>query len=255
MKHELRHMLRLSNSVYGGLLVVVVCSMLGSSRPATAGVVMSQLPDASVWPGNPVHTTTLGQNLQTVFNIEVTIGPNGAATHTFTPTTSFQLDKFIIRAAGAPTTGLLYLVENPVGGTEADGFVNLGSEAVPFGPRLISALPFTFNGTATRTLLEFDLTGSDQVMLNAGTKYAIDLRNTGTGTMYWLRDINPYSGGNIYARNPVNPGAPGERFDVAGGRRDGALALYAVPEPASLLLVAAALLAASGQTRRGKRCA
>jgi len=229
--------------------VAVACLMLSGYQPALSGVVMSQLPDAPAWPGNPVHTTTLALNLQTDFNIEVTIGPNGAATHTFTPTTSFQLDKFIIRAAGAPTTGLLYLVENPVGGTEADGFVNLGSETVPFGARLISALPFTFHGTATRTLLEFDLTGSDQVMLNAGTKYAIDLRNTGTGTMYWLRDINPYSGGNIYARNPINPSNPGERFDVAGGRRDGALALYAVPEPGAMQWVAAALLAATGLMR------
>jgi hypothetical protein len=127
----------------------------------------------------------------------------------------------MIRAAGAPTTGELYLFQEPVGGTEADGFVNVG-----FSTSLLnggSALPFSFSGTGTRTLLEFDLLGANEITLEAGVTYALDLRNTGAGTMYWTRDANPYSGGNIYAQNPA---PDGQRFDVAGGRRDGALAVY-----------------------------
>jgi hypothetical protein len=197
------------------------------------GMTVSNVPDSSAWPGTPVHTTTGAANLTTAFDEEVTLGfaqpefmfPGGAAAHTFTPDTTFKLDKLMIRAAGAPTTGELSLYQIPAGqgGTEADGFVNVG----PSTP-LISGLPFTFDGTAERTLLEFDLLGSNEIMLQAGVLYAIDLRNTGTGDMFWMRgDTNEYSGGNIYARNPE---VDTQRFDVLeGGRRDGALALYAAP--------------------------
>jgi hypothetical protein len=192
------------------------------------GLVTSNNPDAAAWPGSPVHTTTGSEDLQSVFNIEVTLGPGGAVAHTFTPDTSFKLDKFMIRAAGSPTNGELYLFQEPTGGTEADGFVNVG-----FSTSLLNGgnpLPFSFSGTGTRTILEFDLMGDNEITLQAGVKYAIDLRNTGGGTMYWMRGINPYSGGNIYAQNPA---PDGQRFDVVGGsqRRDGSLALF-VPPPA-----------------------
>ncbi len=195
--------------------------------PGPPTLVVSNTPDGTAWPPTPVHTTTGSTNLQTDFNTEVALDPGGAATQTFTPDTTFKLDKFMIRAAGAPTTGELYLIQEPVGGTEADGFVNVG-----FGNSLLSALPFTFSGTTgtDRTLLEFDLLGNSEITLQAGVKYAIDLRNTGSGSMYWMRDENPYAGGNIYALNP----APGtERFDVVGGdvRRDAALAFYAAGIP------------------------
>jgi hypothetical protein len=188
------------------------------------GMVTSNVADAAAWPGAPVHTTTGSSNLQTDFNTEVTLGPGGAVTHTFTPDATLTLDKFMIRAAGAPTTGELYLYQEPVGGTEADGFVNVG-----FSTSLLnggSALPFSFSGTATRTLLEFDLLDANEITLEAGVTYALDLRNTGGGTMYWTRDANPYSGGNIYAQNPA---PDGQRFDVADGRRDGALAIFGTP--------------------------
>jgi hypothetical protein len=193
------------------------------------GMTVSNQADGAAWPGTPVHTTTGAANLQTDFNSEVTLNaaqpqlpyPGGAATHTFTPDTTFKLDKFMIRAAGAPTTGELYLYQNPNGGSESDGYVNVSQSTAT----LLAALPFTFSGTETRTLLEFDLLGSNEVTLQAGVEYAIDLRNTGTGEMYWMRGENPYSGGNIYV---IGADTGTERFDVAGdGRRDAALALYA----------------------------
>jgi hypothetical protein len=189
------------------------------------GMIVSNQPDATAWPGAPVHTTTGASNLQTAFDTVVALDPGGALTHTFTPDTTFKLDKFMIRAAGAPTTGELYLYQEPVGGTESDGFVNVAFVA---GTPL-AALPFTFDGTATRTLLEFDLLGNNEITLQAGVKYAIDLRNTGSGTMFWTRgDTNDYSGGNIYTQ--ANAAGDTQRFDVVGeGRRDGALALYAPP--------------------------
>lgn len=182
-------------------------------------------PDALQWPATPVHVTTTGStNLPADFNTEVTLDPGGAATQTFTPDSTFKLDKLMIRAAGAPTTGELYLVQvDPAqGGTEADGFVN-----VDFGSQLLTGLPFTFSGTTgtDRTLLEFDLLGDKEITLQQGVLYALDLRNTGAGSMYWMRDENPYAGGNVYGANPA---LTGNRNDVAGGgRRDASLALFA----------------------------
>jgi hypothetical protein len=185
------------------------------------GLIVTSRPDAATWPGSPVHTTTGTSNLTTDWNTEVTIAAGRAATQTFTPDKTFKLDKFMIRAAGAPTTGELYIFQAPQGGTEADGFVDVAS-----GTSLVTAVPFSFSGTADRTLLEFDLTGSNEITLQAGVEYAIDIRNTGSDSMYWMRDENPYAGGNIYAQNDFTTDT--QRFDVAGdGRRDGALALFA----------------------------
>jgi hypothetical protein len=202
-----------------------------SPNPVEGGLTNYQLPDAATWPGAPVHvTTTTSTNLQVDFNTEATIGVGGGVTQTFTPTEAVTLDGFAIRVAGAPTTGEMYLYRNPTGGSEADGYVNNGfNEGV-----LLEALPFTFDGTETRSFLVFDLLDGAEITLEAGVEYSIDLRNTGEGEMYWMRStaepfLNAYTGGNIYARNPIVEGNEGERFDVAGGgRRDGTLALYEV---------------------------
>jgi hypothetical protein len=169
----------------------------------------------------------------------------GGITHTFVPDSTFVLDGFAIRAAGAPTTGLLYLYSDPglIGGTDADGFVNAGPDSGRFAQTLIDGLPYTFFGTDSRTFLVFDLEGEGEIVLQEGVQYAIDLRNTDpeSDTMFWMRTsvepLNPYLPGNIYARNPIEVGDESERFDVGGGRRDGALALYSLlPAAAAGLL-------------------
>jgi hypothetical protein len=71
--------------------------------------------------------------------------------------------------------------------------------------------------------------------------------------MFWMRAgvapyLNGYLPGNIYARNPA---PDGQRFDVsAAGRRDGTLALYAVPEPTAMLITAIGVLGLVLSTRR-----
>ena len=193
------------------------------------GVTVTNRTDAAAWPGSPAHTTTGAADLQATFNTEVTLNaaqpafsfPGGAATQTFTPTTTFKLDKFMLRVAGGATTGEMYLYQNVNGGSETDGFVNVSQSDAT----LLAAMPFTFDGTPTRSLLEFDLLGNNEITLQAGVEYAIDIRNTGTNPLFWMRDEDPYSGGNIYNID-VDTGT--ERHDVAGdGKKDGALALYA----------------------------
>ena len=220
-------------------------TVVAAAAPSFAGLTMSTSPDANTWVGTPVLQTMSDPTAATV---EATLASNGAVSHSFNPATSFQLDTFTIRAAGAPTTGLLYLYPNPVGGGPADGFINNG-----FSVSLLNGgagLPFTFNGTPSRTLLNFDLTGADQITLSAGTKYSIDLVGQSGGSMFWMRGAEVYGGGNIYVANPVGAN-PGERFNVAGGTRDGALALYAVPEPTSLVLFGLSLIGLAASRRRG----
>jgi hypothetical protein len=221
-------------------------------NPVPGNVTNYQLPDAAAWPGTPAHvTTTTSANLQTDFNVEVSMigpageDPGGAASHTFTPTENMTLDGFAIRAAGAPVTGELYLYRNPQAGGDADGFVNHGTPENPLNEGvLINALPFTFDGTETRTFLVFDLLEGAEVTLEAGVEYSIDLRNTDAegDTMYWMRAgttefLNAYDGGNIYARNPIEVTAVGERFAVAGAPRDGTLALYTELPPNLAVLI------------------
>ena len=193
------------------------------------GMTVTSKPDAAAWPGAPAHTTTDAADLQAAFNTEVTLNaaqpafsfPGGAATQTFTPTTSFKLDKFMLRVAGGATTGEMYLYRNVNGGSQTDGYVNVSQSDAT----LLAAMPFTFNGTETRSLLEFDLLGNNEITLEAGVEYAIDIRNTGTTPLFWMRGEDPYLGGNIYNID-VDTGT--ERHDVAGdGKKDGTLALYA----------------------------
>src|SRR5262249_7360725 len=112
--------------------------------------------DAASWPPTPAHTTTGALNLQTDFNSGVTLAPGGAVTQTFTPDTTFKLDKFMIRAAGDTTSGDLYIYQVPSGqgGGENDGFVNVAYSLSLLNSGL--GLPFTFTGTGG-SLVEFDL--------------------------------------------------------------------------------------------------
>jgi hypothetical protein len=200
---------------------------LYATAPPTGGLTVTSRPDAATWPGAPVHTTTGASNLTTDWNTAVSMDPGRGATQTFTPDTTFKLDKFMIRAAGGNTTGELYIYQEPQAGTETDGYVDVGS-----GTSLLTAIPFTFNGTTgtDRTLLEFDLTGTNEITLQAGVKYAIDLRNTGSNSMFWMRtDSSPYLGGNIYAQNDST--GPTQRFALADSPRDGSLALYVAGVP------------------------
>lgn len=216
---------------------------------ANAAISPSQLPIADVWPGTPAAVTT------NTPNTDSTTGNGGFASGgvTLTYTTGASpilLDSLAIVAAGGPGPVKLAIYPQPVGGTEADGFVN-----VSFSTDLLTnnsfasgnaGLEFTFNGTADETILNLDLTGASEITLAPNTLYALDF--TSVSNFFVRRGGAFYTGGgNIYARS-VTPD-DGQRFDVAGARRDAPLALYAVPEPASASILAFAAIGAFRRRR------
>lgn len=232
-----------SNLIHPAAGLLLLTSTLGASAGLSLG---NYSVTPNVWAGAPtLYNTAVPNTDSTVSNG----GAGNAIALTFTTGISgFTLDKFAIVAGGGPSQGLLNLYPNPVGGTEADGFVNLG-----FSTSLLNggvSIPFTFSGTADETILEFDLTGLDEITLAANTKYALDFKPdpAGSGFNFFVRRGGAFytGGGNIY----VGAATGSERFDVAGGRRDAPLALYAVPEPTSAALIGMGGLLVWNQIRR-----
>jgi hypothetical protein len=201
-----------------------------------------------MFPGTPILQTTATPAANSAASSQ---GGGNAVSITFrAPVGGFKLDKLsFVAAGGAGASVQIYRVPQAgdalgagsQGGTEADGFVNYA-----FSPAGLlnggTPLPFSFDGTATQTLLTLDLTGTDEVNLVGGAVYGIDFTNTGNffvrrGAAFYTGDSNIYQG----------DAAGTSRNDVANGRRDAPLALYAVPEPATL---GALSLAATALIRR-----
>lgn len=228
-------------TILAAVAVVVVPSV------SMAGVTTAtQAPPTDVFPGVPTLQTTTAP----LANATVSQGGpgNGVAISFTTGAAGFTLDSFtIVAGGGAGASVQIYQIPQPgspqgdQGGREDSGFVNTTQTAGLLNGGV--PLAFTFNGSPSQTLLNFDLTGADEITLLPNTVYAIDF--TGNDNFFVRRGGQFYTAGsNIYSGTGTN------RFDVAGGRRDAALALYAVPEPSSLAAVGLAGAALLMRKRR-----
>jgi hypothetical protein len=169
----------------------------------------------------------------------------------------FRLDMLDIYSGGkAGGTARLNIYPDPVGGENSDGFVNTS-----FSTDLLNGgagLEFTFNGSPGLQYLRLDLTGADEITLAPNQQYAIEL-DILTGQFSWQRSgAGVYPEGNIYrdgTESGFNGTPPannrGTRTQVGGSAdRDGALALYSIPEPASGLLIVSGVLGLMLASRR-----
>ena len=150
-------------------------------------------------------------------------------TQTFQVGTTFQLDKFYIETSSLVANRSFTVSIFAVGDTTA------GSPSTPpSGTNLLTTSAVSTPSTITGDILEFDLTGSDEIILAATTGtagYALRLNRSETDLAFkWRYNIDPdnYAPGQGYATpfgSPVHDDA------------DFTLAFVAVPEPASLALL------------------
>lgn len=207
---------------------------------ANGGVVLIEDQDIAAWPGTPTFSST---SLPTA-------GTSGEA---------IQTDRLIGQtfAVVAETAGTLDKVH--VTYSTAAGVVNQSyqlllqevddpNSSYEVGTNLFGNLVFTLTvdtsdggtliGTNARQVLTFDLTGSDEVTLVAGTNYAFEIVSTTTSSgadFSWWRTS---SGGNqdpdgsaFLATSAV------DMRDRAAGGADLGFAYTVVPEPASLAML------------------
>ena len=230
-----------------------LATVVGLTGTAHAGVNYSTYADQATWNGTPTIATTLTPQAVDVTNQQVSAGTTLA--HTFrTGPSGFQLDKFEIYSGGKAGGDVeINIYPDPVGGEDTDGFVNSSFSTDLWNGG--AGLQVTVNGSPGAQYITFDLTGSDEIFLDPNQQYLIEI-DVLTGQFSWLRsNAGTYPDGNLYAgATELNfNGTPpadgrGQRNQVGGTpQRDGGLAIFAVPEPGSLGLMA---MAGCGLLRR-----
>jgi hypothetical protein len=259
--------------------LTVAGGLLAFTLPGYAQLTTTTYADQAAW--NPTsangslqvdQTTLTPQATATVNSGNASAGvANNIFSQTFTPTTTFTLGAFSIYAAGGPVTGtsvhLFQVTSLPAGlpgGWATTGGFNVLQNCNTndmFNPgNTGSGLTFNYGGVATQNYLEFDLGAASHVTLTAGASYAFEIwapSSTVANSLFWRRGADFYVNGNIYGANAAGAGyaADGTQLgvsmnNVAGGVRDGALALYAVPEPSAMALLGLGTLVGANFLRR-----
>lgn len=258
---------------------VAALSVLATSGHAQ--VTTTTYADQATWNTTSANGYSLVDQTTLTPQASLTVNSGGASagvasnifSQTFTPTTTFTLGAFGIYAAGGPVTGasvhlfqVTFLPNGLPGGWATTGGYNILQNANTndmLNPGNLGTGPtFNYSGVATQNYLEFDLSGASQVTLQAGASYAFEIwapSSTVANALFWRRGAEFYANGNIYGANAAGAGYAADvtqlgvsMNNVAGGTRDGGLALYAVPEPASMTLMGLGTLAGLMFIRRRK---
>jgi hypothetical protein len=214
------------------------------AAPSMAGVTVSTLADGPSYPAGFVLTSSATPQATMTVNQQPAGG--NSLTQTFkTGASSLPLDKIVIYSGGKAGGNVrLNIYPDPVGGENTDGFVNTSFSTDLLGGG--AGVTVAVSGSPGTQYIVFDLTGTDEITLAANQQYAIEF-DVLDGAFSWQRSAAAgYADGNIYAgatEGSFNGTPPadnrGQRFQVGGSPdRDGGFALYAVPEPSSMALLA-----------------
>ncbi|HMP76984.1 MAG TPA: PEP-CTERM sorting domain-containing protein [Kiritimatiellia bacterium] len=176
------------------------------------------------------------------------VASNGTLSQTFTATSDLTLStvEFAYRTSAAGSYTLsIYEVAGPTNTTIS----RIGGplvNAVAFDIAADST-DYAVPGSASYSAIALSLTGVDQIVLEAGKYYEIELaRTSGSGLELMRSGANSYAGGTAYANGAlVSPGVD----------RDWTFALSSavVPEPSSVLLLGLGGLFVARRLRSGRR--
>lgn len=235
----------------GVLMFALGCAGMASAHGAV--VVSWDMTNPGTFPGSP----TIGTSTATVGGFE-NAGGNGLQ-QTFTVTNTFKLDKLVVsysqNSSQISTNSLsIYEVSDPLALNYTEplpGAMLLNPTAGAFS---ISRTGAGFSGTALMTL---DLTGADEITLQAGKSYAISIKTITTSTS------NIFLGVIYGANNAASNYLPGQLYSneikfvdtPTPNEGDLGFALYAVPETSagSLGLLGLVFLGVIHRSRRGKK--
>jgi hypothetical protein len=208
----------------------LLTSLLITGAASTLTQAAVVLDGASSWPTVSSFQTT------TTDNSERDTGVNRDAGQTFQIGSAFTLDAIFIeyQASNPYGDGSMTLRIYPI----AAGTQNASNTVpTPIGSDLLNvtfalnattraAANFTTSTTET-SVLKFDLTGSDEVLIPAGT-YALKFEEDMAGRAFTWRSNNAggYSGGRQF-----------DNLANLGSQLDGTLAFTAVPEPSSFAIL------------------
>ena len=241
-------------------------ALLGSSGIVCGALSFSTGGAVSAWSttANGGTQQVLTEANPTIQTAEMTIASGGgqgvAAGETFTTgATPFTLTAFQISNKGgsAVASGLsihLYVLKSNitpsstayVPNTDAvTGSPNTSGDLLGVdGSGVGQGLTFTYGGATapaagTSDLMEFDLSGADQVTLAANTLYTVEIWNTSTSSFFWSRNATTYAGGQAYATGSTSGAVENSTTSrnqlVGGAPRFADLAVFGtVPEPTTL---------------------
>lgn len=226
-----------------------VMAVLALCTGAHAGVIVTaENQDNTAWPHADPVINTAGSDLPSAFGSTVAVGgtTGNTASQTILVAQTFQLARIDLTYRTTASSGTVGIRIQ-----EASPALNGGATAYEYssGPDLFAApLSFTYGvqtAASTTKVMTLDFTGSDQITLVAGKTYAIEFVNvTGSSTGFALtrRGASTYPDGMVFSN----------RVSVNGtGTRDAAMQIFAVPEPASLVLAFAGSALICARRRRG----
>jgi len=232
---------------------LAILSALALATSVQAQITYSTGGSLTAWNGTPVYVSlansalsgaTTGQGDQTI------TGTYGLMAETFTPSSSFTLGSFAVLMGMNNNTDSSYQINLYDLGTA--GTVSVSSSAATYTPvtSLFSDTSISFTSTSGGEVQgTFTLPVADQVTLNAGEEYAIEIWNPtadGSAGITWFRGSTADPGGQMFSGGDAVGGARNTlaaNGQAGGAPRTGALALYQVPEPASMTLMGLGMLA------------